>query len=201
MTNREKIMVAAAFLSVLYGIYFNLQETTPDRRNPVQESAGSREEITKLQTELYTDLAKVKLAEDDIHLVTLLTDGKESMFNGPFLALRPVPSKSFASKDGEKENAAPEKKPELEYQPIYSGFIESDGRQIAILDGMEYEIGEQLTDDSRVKIQRIEPAKVVLEFLGALFPISIETVEDPKENFITIGRERSGQQPGAGNGE
>ncbi len=201
MTKREKIIVAAAFLSVLYGIYFYLQDSAPSNQRTDPKSAAVREEITQLQTELYTELARVKLAEDDNHMLTLLKDEKRALQKGPFLPLRSVPSESAPSKEAQKKRSAPEKRPELKHRPIYSGFIESDGKKIAILDGMEYEAGEELVDDPGVKIQTIDPDKVVVEYFGAAFPVFIESVEDLKENFIKIQREESGPKPGADNGE
>ena len=48
---------------------------------------------------------------------------------------------------------------------IYSGYVEVDKKRLAIINGMQYQVGDQL-ESGRYVVRSIEPEKVVVEDAG-----------------------------------
>lgn len=57
-------------------------------------------------------------------------------------------------------------------EPVYHGYLEIGGRRIAVIDGVEYEPGQELAGGGRV-VADIEPARVTLRPAAGGLPVVI----------------------------
>jgi hypothetical protein len=101
----------------------------------------------------------------------------------PFLRTR-VPEPREAARVN--ESIGPE-----EIDAVYTGYIEMDGRRLAIINGREYAPGEEL-EISGFVVRRIDPGKVELEAPGSdrTVIIPLEDMFQQKENTPPPGKKR-----------
>ncbi len=151
MTKREKIIVALAMAAMAYGGYV-LFTVWEGKKPPVVSQGEDLAALRELAVKSTEELKKDALSEAESHI---LARAEKDWPGDPFLG------RKLATRTPE-----PLKGPEGPAMSLtYSGFIESGKKRLAIINGLEYKIGEQLETGDYIVLS-IEPESVVLEHKG-----------------------------------
>jgi hypothetical protein len=148
MLNRERIIVVLMFVVAAYGAY-NLF-LAPDEKSP---APGSQEKMTELKNfvvDAATNLTRESVSAADKYIID---QADKAWPDSPFLQ-----SGSILTSQPFEANA------EIKVESIklaYTGFLQTDNSLLAIVNGMEYETGEQLTE-SGYYVKSISPNTVVI---------------------------------------
>jgi hypothetical protein len=161
MSKREKVILITTFLAVIYAAYA-LFLSAPENAYPV--STG--EELKGLQAlvnELKQNLQKENLSEVDTYILTRVNT---EWGPDPF----------YEKKNEEKTSSALDALPEG-ITLNYYGYLEIGKRRVAIINGMEYETGEELELDGYI-VSGIYPTKAVIEIRARQSKIQLPLVEE-----------------------
>jgi len=154
MPKREKIIVALMLLSVVYGAYSLFIEPSL-KKSKETASKKSTATLDGLVAEIAESIAGRGSSENGAYV---LAQAEADWGKDPFLqtewGLRDIGDEAFP------DTAT------LASQFVYSGYLKMGGRGIAIINGMEYEVGEAI-DEAGYKIKQISASKVVLEITGS----------------------------------
>ena len=161
MSKREKIIVLVMVLVVLYGVYI-LFFSGP-KKSVGSATAGRADELNKMITDLAVGLSKEGPTEVDKYIAAMAEGQweKDPLFK----------EKVSLSKDGAAFQAAGGKKADRaavavpDFSFTYSGYLEMAGVKIAIINGMEYEIGDDIVGGPYM-LRDINPSKVVIVVKG-----------------------------------
>ena len=149
MTTRERVILILMLLSIAGGGYFYFF-SSPSETDVISPEKGA-ETLNKFMTDLAGTLKESKLSENDTYLLSRAeTEWPKDPFLQPGLIV--------------KSEVTVEKKEEVfdeEVNFTYSGYLDIGNRKLAIIDGMEYEIGEALKD-GKYYIKKITPVQVVI---------------------------------------
>ncbi|MEZ4524306.1 MAG: hypothetical protein R2941_00095 [Desulfobacterales bacterium] len=168
-SNREKIIVILAAVAMLYGIYEYIFYYA---KLPVQSTAsGDQENLLLHLSRISQEVDKSTLTSSENYLIEKTEKKWEDVFI-PNPMPKPEPEAAF-QEESEKTKL-----------PVYTGYLQMEDRMIAIIDGMDYEVGETLPE-SGYELCLISPAEItVRNKKNRLFPIPIYTneAEGPYEN-------------------
>ncbi|MGE0084714.1 MAG: hypothetical protein AB7S75_09850 [Desulfococcaceae bacterium] len=167
MSNREKITVILAFVAMLYGIYEYIFSAKPQM---YRKNAEDAEDILQYIAQISQELARTGLTPFENYLIEKTEKKWEDIF-------MPTPLR-------EKEDNQRGELQKIKL-PVYTGYMQMGKRMIAIIDGMDYEVGESLPV-SGYELIRISPQEItVRNQKKKLFPISIDINESegPYENI------------------
>jgi hypothetical protein len=142
MLKREKIVVFAALVAVIYAAY-SLFMASPSKQTNI-DTNKKKTEITQFIANLSEGLDKDALQKTDIYIIARAEAEWEK---DPFLKTELA-----------KESKMP-KQQEVSFS--YSGYIKMGDKKLAIINGVEYETGEELKLAGYI-VERIEPLKVVI---------------------------------------
>lgn len=149
LKKREIIILAIAALFVLYAGYEFLIARPADKKVQASANVDSAKKSTSL-TDMTSDLSKDSLSDLDIYMVRKIeTDWSKN---------------PFWKRDSYKEWAAKEeaaKGGSLAPKIIYSGYVDSGKNKMAVINGLEYRIGEQLEIEGYY-LKQITPSKIVI---------------------------------------
>ncbi len=144
MTKREQRLLVVAGLVALVGLgnlYFG---RAPGPMAPGSPQAPSGNETAKAQSMLGT-IRGVALGKTEGALVAAIhADWRTAAFYG-----RPMGAPQAAASN----------------LPRYTGFVELGSGRLAIVDGLEYQVGDSL-EGGGYKVAAIEPDRVVLEIVA-----------------------------------
>ena len=148
MLNRERIIVLLMIIAVLYGAY-NLFLAPGD--NPsVQDSQERMTELKNFVVDAATNLSSESVSATDKYIIE---QAEKVWPESPFL------------QSGNMLTSQPfEAKADVKVERIklaYTGFLQTENSLLAIVNGMEYETGEQLSQ-AGYYIKSISPNKVVI---------------------------------------
>jgi hypothetical protein len=148
MLNRERIIVLLMIIAVLYGAY-NLFLAPGD--NPsVQDSQERMTELKNFVVDAATNLSSESVSATDKYIIE---QAEKVWPESPFL------------QSGNMLTSQPfEAKADVKIERIklaYTGFLQTENSLLAIVNGMEYETGEQLSQ-AGYYIKSISPSKVVI---------------------------------------
>ncbi len=150
MNKREKIIVILAAVIGIYGLmdYFIFSKTSESK---AQEILAQE----KLDIDTFTQTASVSLTSirtitQEKNMPYLLARMESEWQKDPFIR---IDSDTVPEPDEKQASAVPEL--------VYSGFVKIGNNLMAVINGMEYMIGETLKDIS-FKIKKITPGKVIL---------------------------------------
>lgn len=164
VSKREKIILLVMSIAIAYGVYavfFFL----PSKTTPVNKSSELNE-LTQLVTKVSQNLSQGRVSKADMYII------KE--------AEAPWRDDLFSDRREEKSAEVQEKKEVADSTSkkgifTYSGFMEIGRERIAIINGMQYQTGDELKPDGYI-IRAIYPKKVILEMKGEkeqiILPIS-----------------------------
>jgi type II secretory pathway component PulC len=148
MSKREKAIVLLTFVAILYGVYSLLFASASE--NDTKGRAAGFDETCKLAIEAARNVFKDASSEIDTYIMTRAeTAWKRELFlrSDSFFQ-----STAFPDPAG---NSADEKK------FIYSGFVASAEKRLAIINGVEYAQGETLNGTDYF-VREISPDRVLL---------------------------------------
>ena len=147
MSKRKKVILVVMFLAIIYGLY-EVFLSSPSKTSLV-DGGGELEELRNLVTAVIQNLTKENLSESDTYIIAR---AETEWGSDPFLKAE-LPKKS--------ELPAYAGPLEQKVGFTYSGYLEMGDRRLAIINGIEYETGEELQFQGYI-VERIEPLKVVI---------------------------------------
>jgi len=164
MSKREKIILVIVFFVAVYGIYEAFL-SSPSKTSPV-DNGTELKALNSLIAEVIQGVARENLSETEAYIIT---KAEAEWSSDPFLEItkpekRPKAPKRAASST-QKVNFT------------YTGYLELGDTKIAIINGREYEVGEELELAGYV-VERIEPSKVVIRDKGEKATIIVPIVEE-----------------------
>jgi len=153
MSRREKIFVFMAVLAVLYGGYSLFIASPAGKSKPATVSRSVSKEIkavnkNRLVKEISDVLEESESARAEAY-IALRTE--EEWTDDPFSA-----SNMSASK---RTGKAVRSMREGDF--VYSGYLEIGKKKVAIINGMDYQVGDEL-EMSGYKVKRISSSSVVV---------------------------------------
>jgi len=148
MTNREKAIVGLMLLAVVYGVYIVFFA------GPNEEAAFKSGGDTKLEAlnSFITKVAektKSSLPEEQAYA---LQKAQSDWTQDPLIHIKPKMS---------REEEAQRQPLKLDRKIIYTGFLQMGANRLAIINGLEYEIGDRLEPDGLI-VRNIHPNHVVI---------------------------------------
>jgi hypothetical protein len=164
MTTREKIIVALMVLAVIYGVYVVFFSAPMEE--DASKSAGDKE-LKALNSFInkVADKTKSSLSKKQAYVLQIAeTEWKQD----PLMHLRPKIS---------KEEIEARQPLVLESKILYTGFLQMGDKRLAILNGIEYEVGDQLEPGGLV-VRGIHPNHVVIGSLAKKNKTVILPMED-----------------------
>jgi hypothetical protein len=155
MPRREIIIILLMIIAVLFGGY-SFFYTSPSKTDI--EGKGKRlEALNKFIVDVAENLKKKDISETDNYIIQqALAEWKREPFVKPQLYVK------LEEEDIDQEE---EVITAQELNLIYSGYLEAVDKQLAIINGMEYETGEMLGQEGYF-IKSIFPTQVVIGIMG-----------------------------------
>ncbi len=150
MPRRQKLILLVMIVTMAYGV-FELFFAPPSKKGLVDQGAESKA-LNKLIIEISETLAKESVTESDLYI---LSKAQAEWGGDPFLASVPANKPDAAKKQEPSEGD--EKVPFT-----YSGYVDMGKKKLAIINGVEYEIGEELRSAGYI-VERIESTRVILK--------------------------------------
>jgi hypothetical protein len=169
MSKREKIILIIMALTIVYGFYALFLEN-PSAGKPKLAATGNKlDTFNKFITTVAT-LVKGGVSEEETYIIDKIP---VKWTKDPFLNTR----KEVAFKP-EKEKLDEVKKSATaqELGIVYSGFLNMGNRNLAIINGIEYEKGEKLPDGAHI-VEEIHPNRVVVGMQGKKKKITVKLEE------------------------
>ena len=153
MSKREKIIVLLMVLSVAYGAYalFFEGRGSKTKATRTQKSSG---ELDGFVSEIAQRLAGMNQSETGAYTLALAESGWD---NDPFLETE----LSVMKAAGRETEASVD----IASLFTYSGYLKMGSRGMAIINGMEYEVGE-LLEETDYRVKRITPTRVFIGDAG-----------------------------------
>jgi len=150
MSKREQIILAAVLVALLYAAYTFYSGPSSQKTNVAAEKelAG----VKALSTQLSDELKKDSLTDNERYI---LERAEAEWSTDPFL------EKKLSSAPVSARGAAGAQSNDF----VYSGYLEVNQRRLAVINGMEYVVGEQLESGGYI-VKSIDPEKVILEDIG-----------------------------------
>lgn len=158
MSKREKIIVALMIASIIFGAYYFLSQTRPNIQFP---SAGHK------KSDLKENLVVITLSEREKYV---LRQAPAAWAADPFIMHKP-------------KTQIKKVYPPLPKGLKYSGYLKAGNRMIAIINGMEYQIGEVLSQTPYI-VSDISSKQVMLALPGGINSgsVPISDSDDIHEN-------------------
>jgi len=147
MTSREKIIIGLMILAVGYGVYTVVFSAPGKAAFP----GGGHKELKALNSFVSKIAAKTKtgLSKEQAYVLQKI---RAEWKQDPFVQIQPKPT---------REEEAEKRPLVLKRKIAYTGFLEMNDKRLAILNGLEYEIGDRLEPDGLV-VREINPTYVVV---------------------------------------
>lgn len=161
MSTREKIVIIIMILAIAYAGY-DFFLSSPPKTTSV-DTERELELLNKLVTDVTQNLSKEDLSETDAYI---LARAEVDWVKDPFC------KEKFIS---ETPKSAAKVSHEITFN--YSGFVEMAQKKMAIINGLEYETGEELELGGHI-VRKIYPNKVVIEVREKKRKIIVPLVEE-----------------------
>ena len=149
MAKRRKIILMTVMLAIVYGAYSFFLES-PLKRSTV-DTGINKGELNKMIADVAENLSKEGLDKADAYIIARAeAEWKSDPFYKTVVRER---------RTARERKAVPVK---LKKVPLtYSGYVEMGDKRVAVINGIEYETGEELEVAGYI-IERIEPLEVVI---------------------------------------
>ncbi len=169
MTTREKIIVAIMCLTIVYGAYELLFARKSGK--PVPASVGNPiGELKSFVTEIGQKLNSEQKGKESPYIITR---AGATWDKDPFIHSTGPLQKRLTLGNPDQQQKPAADRPDF----IYSGYMQLGTMQMVIINGMEYTVGESLTDKS-FYVKSIAPQQVVIGKTTGL-----ETIQLPIREF------------------
>ncbi len=156
MSTREKVTILLAGVILVFGGIHVMRSGKSDDAD--RDGSSNQKRVVAFVEQTRNDLATISLSETDTH--TLAAAARE-WNESPFVERRPTL--------GKKEDAPTFR---------YTGFLRMGKRQLAIVNGQEYRVGEVVTPGSYT-VESIRAANVVLRGKTGNDRIVVPVEEEP----------------------
>ncbi len=133
---------------LLYGTYYFSSAKPSD--TGIERSEKKEEKLNKFVTDIAVRLKKKDISRADKHIIAM---AKSEWAGDPFLRVE-LPLESQPKQERVEASV-------LNVNFIYSGYIEMGDIRLAVINGMEYVVGEEL-DPGGYIVKSISPAQVVI---------------------------------------
>ncbi len=148
MAKRERIILIVMGLVVLYGIYSLFFSSPPKGVNvKLKKSTG---EIKKFVTDM-TDVLKDDFSRQQRYIIA---QAKAEWPKDPFWITKVLAKTDIVVENTRKTTASKE-------EFAYTGYLEMGERKLAIINGIEYEMGDQMEGEGPI-VKEIDPLRVVI---------------------------------------
>lgn len=178
MSTREKILVAAAALALLYGIYevavrpFFTHRSHSAKALTVSSQGSENSGLSGFISQAVSQARAAKPGARDVYIIHNRNIGWK---RDPFI------SAEFMAGAGNREGGAAaggKARGEGSTKALtYSGYVAMGGIKFAVINGREYEEGDTLKD-GRYVLRHIYPSKVVLTDGAAVITVKLKESED-----------------------
>jgi len=170
MLNRERIIVFLMLIVVAYGGYNFFFDS--DDPTIVNSSRQTLAELKKFVIDAATNLSNEYISAADKYII----DQAETVWpKNPFLmAAVPLTSEPFQASAEVSVQTVP---------MYYTGYLQTVDKKIAIVNGSEYETGEQLSD-AGYYVKQIMPNKIILGIEN-----SPDTITVPLDEPVNVSLE------------
>jgi hypothetical protein len=166
VSKREKLILLVMSLAVAYGVY-GVFFSSPSKTTPVHKSSALNE-LNKLVTTVSQNLTQESLTEADIYIIKRV----ETPWRNDLFSDRYEKKPSEVDKKKGVADSTPQKS-----TFTYSGFMQIGRERIAIINGMQYQTGDELKPDGYI-VRSIQPKKVILEIKGEKEKIILPLAEE-----------------------
>jgi hypothetical protein len=163
VSKREKVIVILMIVAIAYGIY-DFFLASPSKPIETFDAAMELEELDKLRSHVTGELAKEKISGTEDYVIT---QAERDWQKDPFLQMK-----------------VPQVKPSIKAEAMrvavdfkYSGFVELGAKRTAVINGMEYQTGDEL-DPGGYMLREISPKRVVIEVRGKGQKIIVPLAEE-----------------------
>ncbi len=176
MSNREKILLYAVAAAVVFGLYSlfwpaGTPDKTAERRNEVASASRfAAQTVAGLNNEQFRQAALT------------LAKANQPWRNSPFLKADRLPGRE-PKNPGNSEETAPQENPEDRF--VYSGYLASPGKALAVINGREYLPGDQLENSAYILHEISADYVKISKPDGALHIIPWQKQADQSENKQT----------------
>ena len=154
MTTREKIIVAMAGAALLFGIYNTLSEPDVPELAIKEASASTILTVKNVLKNEPVDTKAINLTLNDAQLpwqeAAFLSAGEGFVTERDQISMRDIPAGAM--------------------KLVYSGFLEMAGEQIAIINDVEYRVGETVEE---FMVEKISPMQIRLSHDNKSFELMI----------------------------
>jgi hypothetical protein len=154
MSKREKIILVLLLVAVLYGVY-EVFLSSP-KKGALQDRGEELKALATQVTELSKELSKGELLDKDAYTIAV---AEESWTKDPFYKKK-IPIMRASS---EAARSIAQGSQEVSFN--YTGYMETDRKRLAIINGMEYQTGEEL-DQGGYIVQGIFSNRVIIVVKG-----------------------------------
>jgi len=155
MSKREKMIVLMALVAVGYGAYNFLLTPAPSRSPQIQVKAA--DELNTFIANLSQNIRKEGLTARDTDILNRIA---ADWRHDPMIRSTAPLTRELVIKD-----KAPVVEVFEDPDLIYSGYISLGGLNLAIINNMEYQVGEEL-DPGGYVIEQIHPEKAIIRVVG-----------------------------------
>lgn len=159
MSTREKIIIVLAVVVLGYGIYVLFFEDSGSDTSAIQPETAQVTEAETVATTIQSKLQSGRLSDSEYFV---LAKAREPWVRDPFFTR----SESSRVSEGQEEQ-------EITFS--YTGYVELGTWRYAIINGVEYSVGEEL-DVGGYFVRNILPNKVVIR--GRQGDITVPFIEE-----------------------
>ncbi len=157
MSKREKIIILMTLLAVIYGAYNFLFSSSPSSNLQIQIKGA--EELNNFVTNLSKDIRKEGLAAADSDILDRIV---AEWRNDPMIRSTARLSRELEIKEEEKVIVMDVAE---DIDIVYSGYLSLGDLNLAIINNLEYQAGEELEQGGYV-IEQIYPEKAIIRVIG-----------------------------------
>jgi hypothetical protein len=172
MTKREKIIVGIMCLAILYGAYDLFVYRKKPKYTAMQPTANPITELKSFVAEVTQKLINEKVSAEYNYMIT---KAGANWTKDPFIAtVQPLKKRQTIEKAQQKEIVPPTRS-----GFIYTGYLKLGPTKLAVINGLEYSVGESL-DTNGLYVKSISPHYVVIGKINGLETIQLPLRElDP----------------------
>ena len=157
MTNREKIIVGLMLLTVAYGIYALFFEGKGKSSTTVTAAVSATRQLEDLNAFItkVADASKAGLSREDKYIITRA----EAAWKQDPLTTVELTDRPEDEINRQKRKIIETTGPQLDVS--YTGFMQMGDKKFAIIDGLEYTVGDEL-EQGGFTVRSITPRQVVI---------------------------------------
>jgi len=156
MSKREKIITLLTLLAVIYGIYNFLFSPTPSSNLQIQ--IKGTEALNNFVTKLSKDIRKEGLTAADADILNrIMADWR----NDPMIGSTAQLTRELEIQ--KEETIVTDVAEDIDL--VYSGYLSLGDLNLAIINNMEYQAGEEIEQGGYV-IEQIYPEKAIIRVIG-----------------------------------